>query len=106
MLTIGPLSPHTADNARARGLVAIGYYEETSPNTFRLTEAGFQLVMLWMPHVISALADRGRMRERLVELERENLDLCVYIEQVRQGLAPLPSSPAWLDDEEEGTKGQ
>lgn len=74
--------------ARARALVAAGFYEETGRNTWRLTEAGLQWIVSWLPRVIPVLVARGQTPEmnRIVELEWENLDLRVQIEEMRRGI--------------------
>jgi hypothetical protein len=83
--------------ARARALVEIGFYEEIAPNHFRLTEACIRWIVSWLPHVITVLIER---RQPLVELQRENLDLRVYIEELKRGILS-PHRATQTGDEEE-----
>jgi len=101
LLMILPLLDETVVT-RARALVAAGFYEETGRDTYRLTEAGLQWIVSWLPRVIPTLIARGRTpeMERLIRLERENLDLRVQIEEMRRGIRS-PHRAALLKGEEE-----
>ena len=103
LLTIRPPSSSaTRGDAIARGLVEIGLYETTAPNTYRLTEEGFEWMVFWLPRVIGVLIARGRTPEmnRLVELEWENLDLRVQVEELKRGILS-PHRATQTGDEEE-----
>ena len=63
-LTIEPLLTAGNATARARALVEIGFYVETAPGTFRLTETGYRWIVLWLPHIIPEIIDRSKRAEQ------------------------------------------
>lgn len=97
--TFSPLPPQP--DPIIESLIAAGIYERVAPDRCRMSEAGLRWYLVWLPEVIAVLAARSRTppMERLIELERQNLDLRVQVEELKRGIVS-PHRPPWAGNEE------
>ena len=85
-LTLSPRPPQS--DPMIEGLIAAGIYERVGPDRCRMSEAGLRWYLTWLPRVLDVLIARSRTpaMERLIQLERENLDLRVQVEELGRGI--------------------